>query len=70
MACPTDYPCPPFFVMPLPYNERGEGPEMDVSRVVGVHYEVWDNFILSYASFDNPEMAHAYAGRLNCETEH
>lgn len=31
------------FVMPMPLNADGNGPEMDPEKVVSTNYEVWDD---------------------------
>ncbi len=33
---------PPFFVMAMPINERGAGPEMEPEFVAEVLWQVWD----------------------------
>lgn len=59
----------PFYVVPMPYNAEGRGPEMDPAKVVGVKYEVWDSLIVYQRSFSVLEEAMAFAGFLNSENE-
>jgi hypothetical protein len=57
--------CPPFYVMPMPYNATGCGPECNPKFVVGTDYEIWDQLCLEYGSFPNQQDAEKHVAELN-----
>lgn len=55
----------PFYVVTMPVNKEGHGPEMDESKVVVTYYEVWDQSFLSVGSFTTRDRAFAICNVLN-----
>jgi hypothetical protein len=55
----------PFFVVPIPFNAAGHGPEMDPAEVVGTAWEIWDGLNLALATASTEEIARLIAQRLN-----
>jgi hypothetical protein len=57
--------CPPFYVVPIPINAEGQGPEMDPAKEVGVCWEVWDGLFLAVCTAGDEDIARLIAQRLN-----
>lgn len=55
----------PFFVVPMPVNKHGFGPEMDPAKVQHTSYEVWNVHNLSLGSYLTKELAQFVADALN-----
>lgn len=55
----------PFYVVPMPTNARGQGPETDPLMVVKTDYEVWNGHTLSIGSWPNEQMAKFICDALN-----
>lgn len=49
------------FVVEMPFNEDGNGPEMDTDKIVSIDYQVWDIDYICRGSFDTRQEAEAYA---------
>jgi hypothetical protein len=56
---------PPFYVIEMPFNERGQGPETDPAKVVAISWEVWDQLFLTVCSTGDEATARLIAQRLN-----
>lgn len=56
---------PPFSVLPMPLNEKGEGPETNEALVVTTLYEVWDRANQTVHSFNEQKEADLFCARLN-----
>lgn len=39
------------YVIPIPYNILGDGPETQWDKIEGVDFEVWDELFASHATF-------------------
>lgn len=48
------------YIIPMPINKDGEGPEMDENKVVKILYEVWDYDFITLAQFETEEEAEEY----------
>lgn len=46
-----------YFIIEMPVNEDGNGPEMDPDKVVKIYYEIWDENYLTHGSYDSREEA-------------
>ena len=55
----------PFFVIPMPVNKHGSGPEMDPAKVLQTSYEVWNGHNLSLGSYPSKALAQFVADALN-----
>lgn len=55
----------PFFVIDMPFNAEGHGPEMDPAKVAGIAWEVWDTLNLTVCTTSNEALARLIAQRLN-----
>jgi len=56
---------PPFYVVEMPFNAAGHGPEMDPAEVVGTAWEIWDGLNLALATANTEEIARLICQRLN-----
>ena len=56
---------PPFYVIPMPFNALGGGPEMDSAKVVGVSWEIWDDLCLVVCTTGDEVIAKLICQRLN-----
>jgi hypothetical protein len=56
---------PPFYVVPMPLNEQGHGPETDPAEVVVTTWEVWDCLTLAVCTTSDEAIARLIAQRLN-----
>lgn len=56
---------PPFFVVEMPLNAEGHGPEMDPTKVAGVDWEVWDQLNLAVCASGDEATARLICQRLN-----
>lgn len=56
-----------FFVVPIPLNEKREGPEMDPSLIFCTVYQIWDENFLLVATYETEEEALYQASILNEE---
>lgn len=65
MTRSVDELCPPFYVVEMPFNEAGQGPEMDPAKVAGTSWEVWDGLFLAVCTAGDEAMARLIAQRLN-----
>lgn len=54
-----------YFVVRMPLNRDGEGPEMDEDKVVEVIYEVWDDAFQHVSSYSTEEEASHHCNILN-----
>lgn len=61
MTSPSNF----FYVVEMPYNSEGQGPEMDPSKVVGTHYEIWDQILLTCTQFSDKDEADRVCKDLN-----
>lgn len=57
--------CPPFYVVPMPINAEGHGPEMDQTKVVKTEYEIWDQLYMTYFICDTKSQAESKCLELN-----
>lgn len=57
--------CKPFFVIPMPLNKDGEGPETNIEKILTTVYEVWDAQNIIVAVYDNEDDANEYAELIN-----
>lgn len=48
---------PPLFIMPMPLNEFGEGPETDFQKIVELKWEIWDQLNRTVSCHDTKEEA-------------
>lgn len=62
---PTDELYPPFFVVAMPLNAEGHGPEMQPDMVVVTTWEVWDSLNLAVCTTSDEAVARLIAQRLN-----
>ena len=58
-------PVPPYFVIDMPLNEAGEGPEMDQSLVRQVVYQIWDSNNVTVKMFKSPRKAQSICNKMN-----
>jgi len=65
MRSSTDELYPPFFVVEVPINAAGQGPEMDPAKEVGVCWEVWDSLNLALCTAGDEAIARLIAQRMN-----
>jgi hypothetical protein len=56
---------PPYIVIDMPLNEKGEGPEMDQSKVRCVMYQVWDSNNVVVREYFSPRKAEAVCRKMN-----
>ena len=49
----------------MPLNEKGEGPEMDQSKVRCVMYQVWDSNNVVVREYFSPRKAEAVCRKMN-----
>ncbi len=54
-----------YIVLEMPTNAKGEGPEMDPSKVVITYYQVWDEAWNTVSEHTSLAEANAEADRLN-----
>jgi len=55
----------PVYVVTMPLNADGEGPEMDETKVINTQYEIWDQLMLAVCVCYDEEIAHRVADALN-----
>ena len=48
------------YVVPMPLNKEGQGPEMDNTKIWDMNFEVWDDLCLAHATFKTREEAENY----------
>jgi len=53
-----------YFVIPIPLNKEGKGPEMDPKKVVETDWEIWDEELVCISSHPTEEVAIAERDRL------
>jgi hypothetical protein len=54
----------PFYVVPMPLDAQGCGPETNPELVVTTEYEVWDDIFLSYGSWSTEAEAQHYVDTM------
>lgn len=57
--------CGPYTVVPMPLNNRGEGPETDPAKVISTVHQVWDGACQTIASCRNRSEALEIACRMS-----
>lgn len=57
----------PLFIMPMPINEKGQGPEMNPDLVYITNYEIWDSAFQVIAIENTEEKAKERIEKLNKE---
>ena len=55
----------PFFVVDMPINADGDGPEMDPAKVQVTLYEIWNGHCLSLGQFADRSLAEFCCAALN-----
>lgn len=55
----------PLFVVPIPIDADGRGPECDKTKVVAIVYQVWDQWTQQIKEFDNELEATRYCAECN-----
>jgi len=56
---------PPFYVIDMPLNESGEGPEMVQSQVRKIVYQIWNANLETVAEYYSPRKAELECRKLN-----
>lgn len=54
-----------YFIVPIPVNADGDGPEMDPEKVTSIVYEIWDEDFITVFTTTSKEEAQKECDILN-----